>query len=498
MLKGMNKKMFINVEEKEIRIAVTEDSVLQEYYAERTDTQTLVHNIYKGKVSAVVGGIQAAFVDIGLAKNGFLYVADVASVSDEFKDEIEVESYPNKEQRIENVVHKGKPIIVQIVKDPFGTKGARLTAQPTLPGRLVVLMPNAKDVGISRKISDAKERERLKEILKSVRMPEGMGIIVRTAAAGSSKNDIVRDIKYLLSLWARIRTKEVNAPVPSLLYQEQGVIFRVLRDIYSDDFQEILIDSKEQHKDIIKNLGRLLPDLRSKLKFYSDTIHIFERFSIESQIDKIYDRSIHLRSGGSIVIEPTEGLVAIDVNTGRFVGKKSLGETVYLTNLEAAKEIARQVRLRDLGGIIIIDFIDMEVSEHRKAVFKQLQEAFKTDRAKTNILPMSEFCVIEMTRQRIRRSVENVSYKQCSSCKGRGLVKTDVTMAIGILRDIKQFISKHSKKSLEVQAYADIASYMLNEQKGLISSIEKQNSINIFIRPVVGMEREEYKIVGSR
>ncbi|MBA2123534.1 hypothetical protein B9J78_01095 [bacterium Unc6] len=491
----MNKKMLINVEKKEIRIAIIEDSVLGDYYVERTDTERLVGNIYKGRVVAVVSGIQAAFVDIGLEKNGFLYISDITEPPNEITDELEIETQAKKPyQKIEKVVHKGQEITVQIVKEPLGTKGARLTSQIAIPGRFVVFMPNTKQCGISRRISEPKERERIREILKTIRVPEGAGVIVRTAASGCSKNDIISDIKYLLSLWADARTKAVKSPVPSLLLEEQDVISRVLRDIFSNEFSEIYIDSKDKHKIILKNFGKIIPNLRSKIRLYQEKIHLFEKFSVEDRIDRIYQRSVHLKSGGTIIIEPTEGLVAIDVNTGKFVGKKSLEETAYATNLEAAKEIARQIRLRDIGGIIVIDFVDMDIPEHRKAVFNELQDALKTDRARTKVLPMSELCVVEMTRQRTRKSLESASYQQCPSCKGRGLVKTYLTISIEILRDIKQSLHRHGKKSLEVKVHPDVSSYLLNEERNSVNAMENENGVKIYIRPIVGMGTEEYRI----
>jgi len=405
------KEFVINAGPLETRIALLEDKRLAELIIERQESRSLVGNIYKGRIDSVVPGIQAAFIDIGFDKNGFLYVSDIAGTEGTGDFELEdgvarrkTRGRRGKQQSIESLLKKNQYVMVQVSKDRLGTKGVRLTNFITLPGRYVVLMPTVTTLGISRKIESEKERERLKHLLQSLRS-KGVGLITRTAGEGRKKADFQNDIKYLTKVWEKVKAKMESVQGPGLLHEDLGPILRIVRDAFTNEVERLTIDSESEYSRILNFLDAFAPNLKKRCKLYGGPQPVFDQFGIEAEIEKAMHRKVPLKSGGHICIDQTEALVAIDVNTGKFTGRVHLEETVFRTNIEAAEEIARQVRLRDMGGIIVVDFIDMEQEKNRRELIKKLREALKTDRAKTTISEVSELGMIEMTRKRVKHNL---------------------------------------------------------------------------------------------
>jgi len=496
----MLKQILINVEPQEKRVAILEGNSLEEFYIERTEQPRLVGNIYKGKVDNILPGMGAAFVELGLQKNGFLHASDVVDRPSDFADLIdEMEALPKPKPKtssvkIEHLLKKNDSLLVQIVKEPLGTKGPRLTTHISLPGRHLVLVPYENHVGISKKIAHGADRQRIKKMLGSLRIPKGVGVIVRTAAAHCSMRQLSGEFNYLLKLWNTVRTVEKTAKPPMLIHQEHDLLLRVVRDIFTKDVKNLLVDSREEYAKILHFVRSLLPNLRMRVKFYKGTTPLFERYGIEKEIAKIYENRIYLKRKGYIVIEQTEGLVAIDVNTGRFTGKRDLEETAFTTNMEAAKEIARQIRLRDIGGIIIIDFIDMESREHRHQVFRTLTDALKRDKAKTKVLSISVIGIVEMTRQRMRKSVESVYYKICPYCGGRGSVKSVVTMSIEAKRKLEHVLKGKPSKQMIIYAHPDVIKNLLTQDRSSISYLENRFKSKIILREDSKFHIEDLKI----
>ncbi|MFH1856297.1 MAG: Rne/Rng family ribonuclease [Candidatus Omnitrophota bacterium] len=501
----MQDKILISSDLYERRVAFVLDNKLDKFYMERLTDKHLVGSIYKGKVSAIVAGIEAAFVDLGVGKNGFLYVSDTKSAPSEYEivfDE-ETEGLPVKEvsfgpSSIGDILKKGQEILVQVTKEPFGTKGPRLTTDISLAGRYLVFMPYDKRIGISKKIESAEERKRLKEILSSLRKYNEGGYIVRTAADGCSKQELIRDFKYLRNLWQRIKKNAEKKVTPSLIHEELDLALRITRDSLNEEISQVIIDSKEEYKKIWRFLKMFEPKLCGKLVFYTEPAPLFEKYNIEKDIENIFQRKIQLRSGGYIIIEPTEALVAIDVNSGKFTKQKSLEETVFITNLEAAEEVAKQIKLRDLGGIIIIDFIDMKRESHRKKVLNKLKDSAKDDKAKINIYGFAELGLVKLSRQRMRRSFESVSYGTCPYCMGRGLVKSEKTMAILALRKAQNYLRNFRRGRMKIDLFVHpfVAERLKGEDSFLVSSLEKKTRTKI---DIVGRENfhiEDFEIEG--
>ncbi|MBI1976721.1 MAG: Rne/Rng family ribonuclease [Candidatus Omnitrophica bacterium] len=497
------KEILINVEPKERRVAVLVDKVLDEFFVERTNHKHFVGNVYKGKVSAVVPGIQAAFVDIGMEKNGFLYVSDIGGGGLDEDELAHVESegvaltHKKKGRRLPSItesVKVGDEIVVQVVKEPLGTKGARLTTHVSLPGRYLVLMPGEPHVGVSKRIHDHAERDRLKKLLAELELPPGMGFIVRTAGVGKGKKEFASDVRYLVNSWKRLqeRHKRVHAPAP--MHEEYDLTLRVVRDNFTDDVDKLIIDSPAEFRKVFRFARSLMPHLSNRVELYRGKQSLYEKWGIEKELDGIYNRRVPLKCGGYLIIEQTESLVAIDVNSGRFTGKHNLEETVFKVNLEAAQEVARQLRLRDIGGIIIIDFIDMEVADHRRRLFRAMEDALRQDRAKTNILTLSDIGLIEMTRQRVRKSLESEAYQTCPYCRGRGSVKSVATMAIECLRQIKKFVQETGQREVQVNVSQFVASQLLNDDRTGLTELENQTRCRIVIQGVNDYHLEEVRI----
>ena len=495
------KEIFISADAQETRVAITEEKRLEEFHAERANDQRLVGSIYKGKVTSVVPGIGASFVDIGLGKNGFLYVSDI--VERPADDDAILEGDPpaatpprhdsRRRSRIEELVKPHQDILVQVVKEPFGTKGARLTSHISLAGRYLVLMCNDSRLGISKRIEDPKERARLRELLGKLRVEPQMGFIMRTAGLGKGEKEFVRDARYLSSLWQEIKRDDKRAKAPACIHQEYDLARRAIRDSFTEDVHRIVVDTKAELKRLSHFLRILLPGTRVRLDLYQGEEPLFEHEGLEDRIAALFDKRVELPSGGFIVIEPTEGLVAIDVNSGRFTGRRNLEETAFQVNKESAIEIARQLRLRDIGGIVAIDFIDMEVQEHRHQLIQTLEEALSQDRAKTNLVSFSEICVAELTRQRMRRSFETVSYQSCPYCAGRGTVKSVVTMAIQAIRQAKRTLKGAHNKTLELFVHPQVAMRLLQEARPSLSALENHTRSKILVMSDPSLHLEQVK-----
>ena len=471
--------ILINIEAGERRVAILRDKKLEWYFVERITEKRIVGNVYKGVVTSVLNGMGAAFVDFGLEKNGFLYIDDI--IPQEIEDE-DAEPLPkekakrhhNHNTKISDIVKKGQEVLVQVEKEPLGTKGARLTTHISFPGRYLVLMPTSKRHGVSRKIKDDKERLRIKTILNEIKLPEEMGLVARTAAEGCDKRDFLRDVSYLLDTYNRIHKASKKETAPALLFEELDLGLKIIRDFLNQDTLSVVVDEKQEFKRLKVFTQRIVPKYRNKVNFHNDNVPLFEKHNVEKEIDKLFERKIFLKCGGYITIEQTEGMIAIDVNSGRFTGKRNLEDTIFKVNKEAAEEIARQLRLRDIGGIVIIDFIDMESSARRKETLFILQNALKKDKARTNIISFSELNIVEMTRQRVRKSLESVSYENCPYCQGKGMVKSDEAMVTSVLRNLKSFIKSNRKKQfIEVHVHPRIAQRLVNQDALAIDSLKR-------------------------
>lgn len=496
------KELMISVEPMETRVAVLQDGSFEEFYVERSIPLPLLSNVYKGKVASVVPGIRAAFVDLGLGKNGFLYLTDIVSLASEVEESVPMEpgappAAPlagGQSPRIQDLVRVGQEILVQVIKEPISTKGPRLTTHLTLPGRFLVLMPMDNTFGISKQIEDPKERDRLRSLVKELRPPSDVGLIVRTAAHGANRKQLYLDMRFLVALWKRIKARSIRSSAPALIHEEYGLTLRIIRDQMTEEVNKIVVDSREEFRTIIRFLAQTEPHMRSRVELYKDSVPLLEKRGLEKEIEKIYNRKLELPSGGYVIFEQTESLVAIDVNSGKFTGKRNLEETAFVTNMEAAKEIPRQIRLRDLGGILIIDFIDMNAQSHRQKVFNTLQNAMRGDKAKTNLIFLSEFGLVEMTRQRVRRSLESVSFQECPLCQGRGSVRSALTMAIQCMRQIRRAFQTSRKAMIEVTVHPEIASRLFNEDQAAIQQIESQCRGRVVVKADPSMTIESFRV----
>src|SRR3989339_53184 len=455
----MSREMLINVAEKEeCRVAVVEEGRLEELYTERSGLSSHVGNIYKGKVINIESSIQAAFVDFGLAKNGFLHISDLHPKYFGGQSETIGKRQSLKErQPIQKCLRKGQELVVQVTKEGISTKGPTLSTYIALPGKYLVMMPWMKKLGISQKIEDEQERERLRQILDEITLPEDMGIIIRTAGQGCSRKDVQNDFRYLERLWQAIEKKIKNDAAPAELYQESDLVIRTLRDTFNNKINKIICDSEAVVKKIRDFLHISNPRLKRNVMYYDGKMPLFHKYHIEDEISKIQSRTVELKCGGYIIIEQTEALVAIDVNSGRYRQQKNAEDTAYKINLEAADEIARQLRLRDLGGLIICDFIDMRNEKHRREVERTFRAAVKPDRARTRILRISSFGIVEMTRQRMRPSLQSSTYHPCPHCGGGGFVKSHESLALEIVRLLNLSASNTQIKKIELTVSPEVS-----------------------------------------
>lgn len=508
----MANELIINARHHETRVALVENGVVVELHIERKTGQELMGNIYRGRVVKVLPGMQAAFVDIGLDRTAFLYVSDVykdfsdleqlmlgnskAELDSELVDPAtkEVDQLHDISFQIEDLLHETQSIMVQVAKEPFGNKGARLTCHFSLPGRHLVLMPTVNHIGVSRRIENREERERLKGMIQDLR-PHDFGFIVRTVAEGSSKEKLKSEMDFLLKLWSNIQEKMEKGSNPGLLYRDLSIVLRAVRDLFTREVDRLIIDSVEEYKNIMEFIETFAPRLRYSVELYEGPDPIFDAFGIEMEISRALGNKVWLKSGGYIVIEVTEALTAIDVNTGSYVGKRNLEETILKTNLEAVKEIAYQLRFRNLGGLIVIDFIDMEKGSNRRRVFTALKEALNKDKAKTNILPMSDLGLIEMTRKRTRSSLSGLLSEPCYYCEGRGTLKSKRAICYEIFRDLeRESVASEEGGHAYLFVHPEIDNVLREEEQESVIDLEKRLGKRITIVAKESFHLEQYEI----
>lgn len=478
----MSQKIIVNTMPEETRMALLENGKLAEVSVERAERGHIVGNIYKGKVKNVLPGMQAAFVDISRDKNAFLYIGEVHP------------DVPAEATRTGMTLTTGQEIMIQIVKDAIGTKGPRATTHLTLPGRYIVLMPTVEYVGMSRRIISETERERLKELANKVR-PAGMGVIVRTMAEGKSQEDLQRDVDYLSNLWNSLLARHKLAHAPALLYRDVDLVIRLVRDYLTADVEEFVLDNRDAYGRVCDLLKYSSPELIPRIHLYQGNDDIFTHYGIAGEFDKLAQRIVELKCGGYIVIDKTEALTVIDVNTGKFVGCTNLADTVFQTNLEAAEEIARQIRLRDIGGIIIIDLIDMDREEHKQAVLETLAEKLKQDRTKTNVLGFTGLGLVEMTRKKARQNLDGLLYSQCPCCDGRGRIRSPETVTINIKRELRRISTQRKIQGrLVIQAHPRVVKVL---EKADLTHLGQELSQSLDVEAVPGMHDEVFSILAE-
>jgi ribonuclease G len=510
----VGKRIVVNAGLTETRVAVQENNQLVELYLERHQQRSIVGSVYKGIVTNVLPGMQAAFVDIGLTKDAFLYAGDYTAdlgvsvatalaedepstdLEAEAEADLDVDEVPKREaaQPIEEVLRKGQSVLVQVSKESLGTKGARVTSFISLPGRYLVYMPQTTHVGVSRRIRDERERDRLRQAVRALNPPPG-GYIVRTNAEGKGDEEFAGDVAFLQRLWSQINARYESSAPPAALHEEMDLTFRVVRDLLSPEIDEFVVDRREVYEKCRGDAEALVPALADRVKLYEGVTPIFESLGIEREIEKALRRRVWLKSGGYIVIDHTEALVSIDVNTGKYVGKRDFEQTVLKINLEAVNEVVRQIRLRDLGGIIIIDFIDMEPEEHRAEVEKALKKALAEDKARTNVLAISGLGLVEMTRKRVRQDLRAALSMTCPTCRGSGVVRSDATLTAEILRAIQSKLGTETGKDVIVRAHPELVQYLENEGREALQRLSAALGVKIAVQTVGGHpHREDYEI----
>jgi ribonuclease G len=503
----MTTKMLVESDPHETRIAVLEDDRLTEIFVERHRHRGLVGNVYKGRVTRVLPGMQAAFVDIGLDRDAFLYVSDVTTDVEAMEEEDQVPEIdeprsteePNHgpPPSIGDLLKQGQEIIVQVVKDPLPNKGARISTHVTLPGRYLVLLPTVRHFGVSRRIEEEAERERLLGLLGQlpVHGGGGAGLIVRTVGEGKEREAFESDLVYLGKLWEKIRQRATKVSAPTLLHQDVDLALRVVRDLLSQDYSVLWVDGEETYERILEFLDQVQPALVGKVRLFRQSSSLFEQFGIEDQIEAALKSKVWLKSGGYIVINPTEALVAIDVNTGRFVGQSTLEDTVLQTNLEAVSEIVRQIRLRDLGGIIVIDLIDMIEAEHRAQVFSSLEREIKKDRAKIKVLNISEFGLVEVTRKRSRSNLERLLTQPCPYCSSRGRIKSIATICLNLRKALLRMRDRAGQSELLLRVHPEVARALQQEERAILDELEKSLGVKILLQSDSELHHERFDVL---
>ncbi|MGC9328222.1 MAG: Rne/Rng family ribonuclease, partial [Candidatus Hinthialibacter sp.] len=475
----------------EIRIAVIENNKLAEYFFERKEEQRIVGNIYKGTVTSITPGIDAAFIDIGLSRNAFLYVYDLLPQIHDFdyledengfeeKDESESTDYELPPVSIRDLLKEGQTILVQLYKEPIGAKGSRVTSNISLPGRYLVLLPNTKHLGVSRRIEEDSERERLKTLVSGM-LPDNMGAIIRTAGRDVGEEDFRQDMEFLLQEWMRIQKKGEQIPAPSLIHQNPSMVFLLIQDLISDGIEEIVVDEHALYGEIVEVVKKHFPQAVHHITLYDDSASIFRAYGIESEINSLRARKVWLRSGGYIIIDETEAMTVIDVNTGRYIGKHNLEETVFKTNLESAAEIARQIRLRDIGGIIIVDFIDMRSKEHQEEMIHYFQDRLKMDRSRSHFYPLTELGLLQMTRKRVRKSLNKALTQPCPYCKREGYILSAESMIIKIFRTFEEICREEGAERVILRVHPRLADKINQERLTQLQSLQERYNAELKI-----------------
>jgi len=560
----MNKEMIISSGDHETRVAILEDDQVVEVFIEREKTRGVVGNVYKGRVNKILPGMQSSFIDIGLERDAFLYVSEVVNTVEEFERlagdeedepvvalgtppaeaaaaadatealgqaeavavadlaELPVAGVPapmvraerrgrdrngsaeredRPQAKIEDLLKEGQDILVQVVKEPLGTKGARLTSHVTMPGRFLVFMPTVDHVGVSRKIDSREERGRLRGIVREFREQHGFtgGVIIRTAAGGRSKEDIVSDLSYFHQVWTEIRQKMEARRAPALLFQEQSLVTKLLRDLLTDDYTAIRLDDAQEYRRVVALVERIMPNLLPRVKLYTKDFPILEEYGVQAEIDKALRSKVWLKSGGYLVINQTEALVAIDVNTGRYVGKRTgrLEDTIVKTNLEAVKEIVRQLRLRDLGGIVVLDLIDMEEKKNRQKVFQEVEKELRKDRSPSKAIQVSDFGLVIVTRKRVKQSLERQLTEPCPYCSGSGSIKSSSTICYEIMTELKKIGSELDGQGVIVRVNPDIARALKEEEPALLRDLQQSLGKAVTIKPDVHLHHEQFDVMAT-
>ena len=493
----MKKEIIINVSSSETRIAILEDGALVELYVERPENERMVGDIYKGKIENIVEAVQAAFVNIGLEQNAFLSFADIgeeySAIAEKVGDSGKRSKVTVKKRNIQKKISlkPGQEILVQVTKEPIGTKGARLTSSISLPGRFLVLVPHDKTIGVSRKISNAKERSRLRLLAKSLQ-PDGFGLIIRTVAVGKDVQTLRTDLEHLLKTWKRIEEKSKNVKAPALIHKDMGMTSSVIRDLFSPDIDRLVVDSRKLFREIKKYLKEVSPGLLPKLELYKEKMPIFDKFQIEDEIEKSFSRKIWMKSGGHIIFDQTEAMMVVDVNSGRSVSEKDHELNALKIDLEAAQTIAHQLRLRDIGGIVVIDFIDLASEAHRKKVVSELKKRLKKDRAAFDILPMSDFGLVELTRERVRPSLLYRYSEPCPRCNGLGRIPAKSAVITKIEREIQQIKSATGTRRFVLRAYPDMVSYLSDGLNSRVRRLMRKFFVTIKLVPDRNLGDEEF------
>ncbi len=502
----MNKELIISSSRQETMAAILEDDQVAEIFIERDSQRGAVGNIYKGRVAKVLPGMQCAFVDIGLKREAFRYVSDVVGTTEQFErleagdvDDDEASARINSQAKIEELLKSGQEILVQVSKDPLGTKGARITSHVALPGRFLVFMPTVDHIGVSRKVEARNERGRLRAIVKRFREEHGFtgGVILRTAAAGRSEEDIVADLSYFHQLWTDAREKTEEASAPAVIHREESLVVKLLRDFLTEDFSAIRIDDEKEYQRAEGFIKRIMPGLVSRTHHYTKEFPIFEEYGVQPEIEKALRSKVWLKSGGYIVVNHTEALVAIDVNTGRYVGKRTgrLEDTIVKTNLEAAKEIVRQFRLRDLGGIIVLDFIDMEERKNRQRVYQALEQELRKDRSPSKAIQVSEFGLIVVTRKRAKQSLERQLTDPCPYCSGSAVIKSTPTICYDILSEMRKLAGELNGQSILLRVNPDIARAFKEEERSVLRELEQALGRKITVKPDAQLHHEQFDLM---
>ena len=492
------KQIIINASVSETRIALLEQDELINIHIERHNKQGILGNVYLGKVIRVLPGMQSAFVDIGVGQAGFLYAKDALGAEAVFDEEESDEPYPANKQPIEKLIREGQQIVVQVIKESYGTKGPRLTMGVAVPGRYLVLLPAASRVGVSRKIESETERRRLRELLSDIR-EKHLGIIVRTAAENVGLEQLQRDLRYLTELWEKLTTRKDSGKSPNLLHMDYSLVTRVARDLYTDDVQRIVVDDDGSYRELLAFFKKIDDGSTAKIELYRGDIPVFDIYGIERDIDSALQARVDLPSGGFVVVDETEALTTFDINTGKYTGRKNPSETILQTNLEAVKIVATQIRLRDIGGIIVIDFIDMNTKANREKVYKALLQQLKPDKARTSILKISDIGLVQMTRKRTRESLEKTLTTTCLACDGSGHQKSSATIAYELFRDVQRIYHRTKTNRMQLRVREDIYRFIITEEKKHLDHLQKKFSIRIELLATPwhdpAWEREPYQIV---
>jgi len=496
----LKREILISGTPRETRVAILEDDRLVELLIDRPEMRRSVGNIYRGKVEAVLPGIQAAFVDIGLEKSAFLHASDLIEPDEDDEDDDDEGGRGGRRAKLPNIqdqVKRGETILVQVTKEPISTKGPRVTTQISLPGRFLVYLPYASKIGVSRKIASREERGRLREIVGKHLPKDAGGVIVRTVAEDVTDDQIRREMKSLLALWKKIKRKATFVRPPALVQREASLTSGIIRDLFSEKVDKLYVDSTQLYDEIEHYLEQVDPELLERATRYEGPVPLFDKFDIESEIANLYKRRVDLPSGGYVIIEPTEALVSIDVNTGRYTGKKDPEKTILKTNMDAAREIARQLRLRDIGGIIVIDFIDMETQSNRDKVLHELRSALGRDRARTRAFQISDLGLIEMTRQRVRPSLWHSMTNPCPACNGTGRVFRPEVVVGRLERTLRRVAHASKEKHLSVRLHPEVALFLLEQEPNFLKQLRKATKMDLDIRDDPGMGVDEFRLVAQ-